>query len=229
MMKITRLTELSLFYRIQELFTTRKTAEKLKSADFITYNLKYSNIQINEVVNIYVNGVIQNTGFTLNYIEGILTFDTKLTANTSVTADYTYCFANIYDEGMSPTGSNFKYPAIAIYEADSSDEPFELGNSKKERIANWVIEIWTERGGENSDFKDTIMEFFEEDGFDILDYNISFPTNRNGSKNESFLANISRIGYATVESINSGKSGSLDIGDKPKYLNEIFVEFKINY
>lgn len=227
-MKITRLTELSLYYKVKEQFKARKTAEILKSADFLTYNLKYTNIQLNETVSVYIGGVLQNTGYTLDYIQGIVRFDTALNATSVVTADYSYCTFNIYDEGVSPTSNEFKYPAIAIYETDSSDEPFELGNSKKERTSNWVLEVWTERGGESNDAKDTLLELFEGN-LDIIDFNLAFPTNRDGSKNESFATDSRVIGYGTVESINSGKSGSLDIGDKPKYLNEIFVEFKINY
>lgn len=229
MMRITRLTELSLFYKIRELFTATKTGEILKSADFQTYNLKYTNVQLNSTINVYVNGVIQTTGYSLDYMTGVLRFDTRFNSLTEIKIDYSYCPYSIYDEGIDPSSKDnkFSYPAIAVYEATSEDEPIELGSSRRDRISDWVVEIWTENGGANSDIRDTIMELFIEE-IKILDYNIAFPTNRNGSLNEMFSAEEQTIGYAIADSINSGKSGSLNIGEKPKYLSEIFVELKIS-
>jgi hypothetical protein len=209
------------------LFKIKKTGEKPKSADFRTYNLKYTNIQLNEEISVSVDGTLVSTGYSVDYINGIILFESPLTSTSVVSVDYYYCPINIYIDGESPSSPEFKYPAIAIYEADSKGVPIELGSSKKERYANWVLEIWTDRGGENSDIKDTLMDFFDEE-LNIIDYNVDFPINRDGSKNTLFDADANTIGFATCESINSAKSGSLDIGDKPKYLNEIFVELKIN-
>jgi hypothetical protein len=228
-LKKTRLVELSLYYAVQEALSRYRDKEKPKSANFSVYNLKYNNIQTNSQVSVYVNGILKsNTLYSVNYIEGIIIFNTALTSSDVVEVSYTYCPINIYDESKSPTNEDFKYPAVAVYEDERTDRPFELGNPRKEMHSTWVFEVWSERGGERNDITDTIMEMFEEGNVPVVDYNINFPTNSDGSKNSSFDETSQIIGYMLCDSINYRKGGSLDIGDNPKFLSEIIVDLTIN-
>jgi hypothetical protein len=228
MMKVTRLVELSLIYKVQEALSRRRSGERPKSADFRTYNLKYNNIQTREIVTVKVNGIVKNTSdYIIDYPNGSITMITALSSSDVIEIDYTYCPVNIYDEGESPQSKDFKYPAIAIYELEREDKPFELGNHKKEMNPTWVFEVWAERGGERNDITDTIMEIFEG-SVEVIDYNVEFPINSDGTKNDSFDGTSQIIGHMHCDSINYSKGGSLDIGEKPKFLTEIFADLTIN-
>lgn len=227
-MKITRLVELSLVYKIQEVLSVQRLGEVLNSVDYKNYNLKFPNVQASLPFKIYVDNQEQSSGFTVNYSNGIVMFDTSINPTSVVKADYYYCPVHIYDESSSAKDQNndFKYPAVAIYEDDSIHVPYELGNPTKEIHSTWVIEVCCERGGERNDITDMIMEMFN-DHIDIIDYNLGFPLNTDGTKNLSFDPNnIAGVMYA--DSINYNKGGSLDIGDKPKYLSQIYVDLVIN-
>jgi hypothetical protein len=229
MMKVTRLTELSLYYKVQEELSRYRAKEKPTSANFTVYNLKYNNIQINKPVTIYVNGMEKDPSlYTINYIEGIIAFNAPLTSSDVVEVSYTYCPINVYDESTSPQGTDFKYPAVAIYELVREDEAVELGSNKKELHPTWIFEVWTERGGERNDITDTIMEMFEEGSIPIIDFNIEFPVNADGSKNTNYDETTQVFGYMYCDSINYRKGGSLDIGEKPKFLSEIMADLTIN-
>lgn len=224
-MRISRLIELTLFYKLQDLFSTSKNAERISSADFKTYNLKYTNIQPQYPVNVYVDGVL-SSAYTIDYVNGIITFASALVSTNIVTVDYTYCPVNIYDEGRNPLSQDFKYPAVAVYEDTASLHPYELGTGNREIRSYWIFEVYAERGGENNDIKDAIVDMMQEDPFPIIDYNLGFPINRDGTKNTSFDSNNASA-YANIYSINYIKGGSLDIGDKPKYMSQIHVELSI--
>jgi hypothetical protein len=192
----------------------------------MTYNLKYSNIQTKNDIVVYVNNIAQSSDYTVNYQNGIITFNSQLQSSDVVKADYWYCPINIYDEGKNPASDDFKYPAVAVYEDIANHEAYELGSSKTEKVTTWVFEVWSERGGERSDMTDTIVELLEGN-IPIVDYNSGFPLDRNGNKNESFDAtNI--LTYAVCDSINYTKGGSLDIGDKPKYLSQIYAVLRVS-
>jgi hypothetical protein len=225
MMKITRLTELSLFYKIRDTLSIKRTGEVAKSVDFSSYSLKYNNITTTFDVVVYIDGVKATSGYVVDYINGIIKFNPALTASNVVTVDYYFCPFNLYDEGSNETTDNFKYPAIAVYELDANAEPFELGNSNTEKIKTFVIEIWADRGGERTDATDAIVEMLEAN-IPIIDYNAGFPYNADGTLNNSFDPN-NIITVATADSINYRKGGSLDIGNKPKYFSEIYVDLKI--
>jgi hypothetical protein len=228
-MEKTRLVELTLFNKIQEALSRTRSKEKPTSADFITYNLKYNSIQTKFPVNVYVNGSIKTTSdYSVNYINGIITFNSPLTSSDVVEVDYTYCPVTMYDESSNPESSDFKYPAVAIYELNSKGIGYELGNAKKELHPTWVIEVWAERGGERNDITDIIVDYLEEETFGIIDYNIAFPTNSDGTINNAFNEDSQIIGYMHCGSINYRKGGSLDIGEKPRFLTEIFVDLTIN-
>jgi hypothetical protein len=225
-MRITRLIELTLFHHVKSIFArTRK--EKPKSADFRTYSLKYTNI-LPEEVKVYKNGfLVGNTEYFADYINSIIVFNLQQSSSDVIEVEYRYCPINIYDEGSNPSDDNFKYPAIAIFEIDSDHIGKELGSNKKEKHPTWGMEVWTERGGERHDITDTIVESLEEGTLPILNYNDGFPVESDGSINDSFdYGNI--VGYMSFDSINYRKGGSLDIGDKKKYIAEILIELTIN-
>lgn len=226
-MKITRLVELSLHFNVQKWLSRSRLKEKAKTANFKVYNLKYSTIQTDQPVVVYRNG-LEVLDYTVNYVEGLIVFHEALLSTDVVEVDYTYCPINIYDESSNTQYKDFKYPAIAIYEEDREDKPFELGNAKKELHPTWVFEVWTERGGERNDITDTIMELFEEGSIPVIDYNIAFPINADGTRNTEFDELSQVMGYMTCDSINYRKGGSLDIGDKPKFLSEIMADLTIN-
>lgn len=227
-MKKTRLVESSLHYRIKQGLSLHKTGESIVTtkAQSVFY-LKHSNMDESAEVKAYVGGILQeNTAYTVNYVKGSVTFSSPLPIGSEVSFDYSYCPFFFYEEGVSPQSSDdFKYPAIAIYEDGSSLHPYELGNSGKETYADWIIEVWCELGGERNDATDAILEIFDEE-IAIIDYNQSFPILRDGTRNEGFNPDAQTIAYASCESINCTKSGSLDIGKKPRYLSEIFVSLK---
>lgn len=229
-MEITRLIELSLYYSIKKHLSISKTKEILKneSTDFTIYNLKYSNIETEYGVEVYVNDVPYQGEYTVDYINGVVKFLTPLLSTDIVKATYHYCPVNIYDEGTQPTTENFRYPALSIYEDETISVGYELGSVKKERRASWIVEIWAERGGERNDITDKVYRLFEENNIPLIDYNISFPTNSDGTINNSFDKLNQTIGYISVESINYDKGGSLQQGDKPKYVSHIFVDLVIN-
>jgi hypothetical protein len=227
-MKISRLVELTLFYRIRSLFLVQKVKEITKnaSADLKTYIVKYNNMDTSHSVSVYVNDLLVNTGFILDYENGIVFFNTALTRTDVVKIDYWYCSVNIYDEGKDPRDDKFHYPAIAIYEDIGTAEGIELGTANRERTMTWILEVWTERGGERSDLIDSLVEFFEESEIPIIDFNVGFPTNRDGTKNISFNPN-EVVTYALSDSINYSKDGSLDIGKTPKYVGKILVNLRV--
>jgi hypothetical protein len=224
-MKITRLTELSLYYKLRESLSIKKSADLAKSVDFSLYTLKYNNITTTLDVVVYKNGTIATSGYVVDYINGTIKFDTALTSSDQVKADYYYCPFNLYDESSNELTDNFKYPAIAIYEDDTDTTPYELGNSSTEKTKSYVIQVWSERGGERNDATDSIVEMLEG-SIPIIDYNAGFPTNSDGTKNTSFNPN-NYLTVAISDSINYQKGGSLDIGKKAKFFAEIYVELKI--
>lgn len=225
-MNITRLVGLSLFHAVQDALTVKKTGEKAKSADFLTYTLKYKSVQPQYPVVVSVNGT-PATDYTMDYFNGIVKFNAALTSTDEVKVDYYYCPVKTYDESQSPLGSNFEYPAVAIYEDDSRRESIELGSSRKNIRANWIVEVWSLYGGERDDISDTLMEMFESP-VEIIDYNIAFPLLEDGSTDSTFDKANQLFAYADVDSINCNKAGSLDVGDKPAYLAQIFVELLVN-
>lgn len=228
-MEITRLTELSLFNYIQDKLSRSRSKEVPTSANFSTYNLKYNNVQTKYPVVVYVNNITYNsTGYKVDYINGIITFNIPLTSSDNVEVDYTYCPVNVYDESMNPQDDNFKYPAVAVYEGERKDIGFELGSNTKEMHPLWLIDIWAERGGERNDYTDMIVQLFDENSsLSIVDYNIAFPTNSDGTINESFNADNQIKGYMLIDSIKYHKGGSLNIGEKPRFLTEIFLDLTI--
>jgi hypothetical protein len=227
--EITRLVELSLFNKIQDKLSRFRSKETPTSANFLTYNLKYNNVQTKYPVTVYVNNIPFNSSFyKVDYTNGIINFNTPLTSSDNVQVDYTYCFVNIYDESMSPTDSNFSYPAVAVYEAERKDEGLELGSNAKEMHPLWVIDVWAERGGERNDYTDMIVSLFEEnDSHTIIDYNIAFPVNSDGTMNQSFNEDSQIKGYMYVDSIKYHKGGSLNIGEKPRFLTEILLDLTV--
>lgn len=228
-MKITRLVELSLYFKMQEILSVSRKDEKPKSANYSTYNLKYSNVQTDYPFIVKVNNEeVDSSLYSINYRDGSITFASPLNSRDIVGVSYTYCPVNVYDESKNPSSDDFKYPAVAIYEDEREDVAVELGSNKKELHPTWIMEVWSERGGERNDITDTIMEFFEEGLIPIVNYNVAFPINEDGSKNEEFDSTSSIYGYMYCDSINYRKGGSLDIGDKPKYLSEIILDLTIN-
>ncbi|MNS33486.1 hypothetical protein D3C71_1121600 [compost metagenome] len=226
-MKKTRLVETSLYYKIKKALSIKKSGETvITSEEKAVFNLKYNNIDESSEIHVYINDILQDTDkYSLNYPDGSVRLYSPVPANTKVSFTYSYCPVYIYEEGLNPKSDHFKYPAVAIYEDTSAQRPFELGNSKKETSSDWIIEVWCEFGGERNDITDTILEMFDEE-IEIIDYNLAFPTKRDGTLNEDFNYDNQIITYATCDSINCSKAGSLDIGIKPKYLSEILINLK---
>lgn len=224
-MEITRLVELSLIYRLQKELLRSRKKEKPSSADYKMYKLKYNNIQPDDTLTVYVNGSIANKSkYVASHIEGTIVFNPALTSLDVVEVDYSYCPINIYDEGMNPKSKDFIYPAISVFEEGREDTGIELGSNKKEKNSTWIIEVWCSRGGERNDITDVVMRVFEEDSLKIIDYNLGFPTNGDGTRNDSFNESTQTIGNMRVDSINYNKGGSLDIGETPSYITEITVD-----
>lgn len=228
-MEKTRLIELSLFNKIQDVLSRSRSKEKPTSANFLTYNLKYSSIQTKYPVVVYVNSIVSSpSSYSIDYINGYVNFKAVLQSTDVVEVDYTYCPVNVYDESMNPQSNDFKYPAVSVYEMERRDVGYELGNTKKEMHPVWIIDVWAERGGERNDYTDMIMDFFESNSsLNIIDYNIAFPTNSDGTINLSFNENSQITGYMVCDSIKYTKGGSLNIGEKPRFLSEIFVDLTI--
>jgi hypothetical protein len=228
-MRITRLVELSLYFKVQDALSMHREKEKPKSADFKTYNLKYSNIQTQYPVVVYLNNVeLLEDKYKVDYTNGIIKLDLQATSSDTVEVSYRFCPVNLYDESKNPLSDEFRYPAVAIYEHKRKDVPYELGSNKKEKNPTWFLDVWTNKGGERNDLTDMIMEMFEEGVIPIIDYNIMFPMDENGEKNESFDPESQIIGYMYCDSINYTKGGSLDIGEKPTFLSEIYTDLIIN-
>lgn len=224
-MQITRLTELSLFYKIRDTLSIKRTGESPTTVDYKTYTLKYNNITTSQQAVVYTGGAVVTSGCAVDYINGVVKFNSPLTSSNAVTVDYYFCPFNIYDEGSNETTDNFKYPAIAIYEHQADTQAYELGNSATEKIKTFIIELWTERGGERTDATDQLVTMLEG-SIPIIDYNQGFPYNSDGTLNTSFNPN-NTLTVAITDSINYRKGGSLDIGNKPKYFSEIYVDLKI--
>ncbi|RPK20067.1 hypothetical protein [Paenibacillus xylanexedens] len=224
-MKISRLIELSLFYQLRDLLSVKKTNDIAKSVDFISYQLKYNNISTTKDVVVKVDGNIVASGYSVDYLNGIVNFDIALTQSNQVKVDYYYCNFNIYDESSNETSESFKYPAVAIYEDETETKPYELGSSQTEKTKTYIIQVFSERGGERNDVTDSIVELLEG-SIGITDYNLGFPLNEDGTLNDSFDP-YQIITYTHAESINYRKGGSLDIGNKPKFYSEIIVDLKI--
>jgi hypothetical protein len=228
-MRTTRLIELTLFYNLQDALSQSRTKEKPKSADFTTYNLKYINVQTKYSVTVYKNGTVVNPSqYKVDYINGMISFTAPNTSSDVIEVSYTYCPINIYDESMSPQSADFKFPAVSVYEFSREDRAFELGNPKKQMQPAWMIEVWAERGGERNDITDDVMAFFEQGSIPIIDYNIAFPTNSDGTKNTSYNESAQVVGYIYCDSINYRKGGSLNIGDQQRFLTEIIADLTIN-
>jgi hypothetical protein len=231
-MEISRLVELSIFYKLQEFMAVKRLAEKPKSADFQTYNLKYTSIQTSFPVVVYVNSVVHSESlYTVNYINGTIKFNTALLSTDLVEVDYYYCPVRVYDEGSIPKkegdSNNISYPAIGFIEDESKYIPYEIGNSSREKHSTWIFELYSERGGERNDITDNVVEFLEG-GIDVIDFNIAFPINQDGTKNINYNESAQIYGYMSADSINCIKDRSYDIGGTLKYMSHIFVDFIIN-
>ncbi len=224
-MKISRLIELSLFYKLRELLSVKKTNDIAKSVDFISYQLKYNNISTVHDVIVKVDGSIVLSGYSVDYLNGVIKFENGLAVDNIVKVDYYYCKFNIYDESSNETTDNFKYPAVAIYEDVTNTRAYELGSSQTEKTKTYIIQVYSEQGGERNDVTDSIVEMLEG-SIGITDYNYGFPLNEDGTLNTSFNPSQT-ITIAHAESINYRKGGSLDIGKKPKFFTEIIVDLKI--
>jgi hypothetical protein len=228
-MQRTRLIELSIFEKIQDRLSRTISKGATTSANFLTYKLKYNNIRTQYPVVVYANGIVYNSsGYSVDYVNGIINFNTPLTSVDVVQVDYTYCYVNVYDESMSPSDNNFAYPAVAVYEMRRHDVGFELGNNVAEMHPRWVIEVWADRGGERNDYTDLIVNMLEEGmTLPIIDFNIAFPVNADGTINTSYSEIGQRIAYMFIDGIKYNKGGSLNIGEKPRFLTEIFVNMTI--
>lgn len=228
-MEITRLVGLSLYYAIQDKLSQQRIKEQATSADFLTYILKYNSIVYSQPVQVYINGTLQSSStYTVNYNQGIVKLGIKLTSSDVVEVSYYFCPVSLYDNSQNPNTNNaFKYPAVAIYEHNRHDVPYELGSSIRLKLPQWNIDIWSERGGERDDITDLIVEMIEEEELPIIDYNIAFPVSLDGTLNTSFNYEGQIKGYLTTDSINYLKAGSLSIGDTPKFLAEIYADFTI--
>lgn len=224
-MKISRLTELSLYYMLRDTLSIKKTKDIAKSVDFLSYSLKYNNITTTYDVVVSVNDIEATSGFVVDYINGVVKFDTALIASDIVKVNYYYCPFNLYDESSNELTDNAKFPAIALYEDETDTRPFELGTSQTEKVKTYIIQVWSERGGERNDATDSIVEMLEG-SIPIVDYNNGFPVNADGTKNLAFdSSNI--ITVANTDSIKYEKGGSLDISKKPKFFAEIYVDLSI--
>lgn len=228
-MERTRLIELSLFTKIQDKLSRSRSKETATSANFSTYNLKYNNVQTKYPVTVYVNNIVYNSsGYSVDYTNGIINFNVPLTSSDVVQVDYTYCYVNVYDESMSPTSNDFKYPAVAVYEANRKDVGFELGSTVREMHPVWMVDVWAERGGERNDYTDLLMQLFEEGvTLPIIDFNQGFPCNSDGTINPSYNEGSQTIAYMFIDSIKYNKGGSLNIGEKPRFLTEIILDLTI--
>jgi hypothetical protein len=76
-------------------------SEMLYPTDARTFRAanQFWNSDTNEPV-VYLNGVAQNTGFTIDEIEGTVTFDNQLAATDVVSADYDYTLPREIKEGV---------------------------------------------------------------------------------------------------------------------------------
>lgn len=227
-MEKTRLVELSLYYKLKDVLSRSRTGEIATSANFSNYNLKYSSIQTQYPVTVHVNTVTYNSsGYSVDYINGKINFNVPLTSSDVVSVDYTYCPINIYDESTSPESNDFKYPALAVYEYEREDIAYELGSNSKELHPTWIIDVWAERGGERNDITDIVASLFDDNTtIPVIDFNQGFPTNSDGTINTSFDSS-KVIGYMFTDSIKYRKGGSLNIGDKPRFMSEIFTDLTI--
>jgi len=225
----TRLIELSLFEQIQDKLSRSASKEIPVSPNLLNYNLKYNNIRTQYPVNVYINGELASPSlYSVDYVNGIVNFKTARASTDVIQVDYTYCYVNVYDESMSPSDNNFKYPAVAIYEIDREDVGFELGSSIRENHPRWGIEIWAERGGERNDYTDLLMNLFEDGAtLPIIDFNVAFPINSDGTINPLYNPSTQTIAYMFIDSIKYNKGGSLNIGEKPRFLSKILVDMTI--
>lgn len=227
-MERTRLIEYSLYYKIQDKLSRRRKKEKPKTLDSQTYNLRSVDVLPQYPVEVFVNNIQQQGNFTVNYLDGIVTFDFPLNTTDTVEISYTYCTHTIYDESNNPRVEEFVSPAVAIHRQNRTDKAFELGNAEREEHSMWVIDVWSYRGGERHDATDMLTRMFEVESLPIVDYNLGFPLEQNGTKNDNFDTRSMTTNYMILDGIKSSDGGSLYNGDKPVYTSNIVVDLIIN-
>lgn len=84
--------------------------ELTPDGDYLIYTAGHQNWindGINYPVTVYVNGTEETSGFTINYIQGKVEFDSALTVDDVVTVDYYYDAVEVLDDDGSQQGVTF--------------------------------------------------------------------------------------------------------------------------
>ncbi|MDP5273656.1 hypothetical protein [Chengkuizengella axinellae] len=228
-MENTNLIELSLYYKLKEFLSEKIELEEAVSEDQIVYSLQKNLIETNSAIEVFVNQeLVETSEYTVNYMQGTITFHSPLVSSDLVTANYQASKVHFYDINKEFITDQFNYPAICIYESKRKYEPIEFGTARKSIIANWFIDVWSDDVKQRNDISDQVITLLLEEDIDIVDYNVSLPIHADGTINPIFNPQNNILGNLLMNSINYEKKGSLDNETTTTYLTQINTEFVVN-
>lgn len=220
-MAISRLRNigLSLFYEIESLFSLHVDKEKLTTEDYQVYHFSHSPVLTSKSVYIYENNTEINTGYSINYPSGYLTFNSQRLSTDVVEATYDYCYIKVFNGYPDDIEQNIVVPSICIEYDESFTKPIELGSKKRKKYNHeFEIVIYASGSGQRDDISFEIIENLLSKSMPLVDYSLGFPINADGTKNNSFNKDNQTVGWLEFENINLQSFRSVDFGEVSLYV-----------
>lgn len=209
---------LSLYFEFLNELSNHKEKEKLTTDNYQVYHFSQKPILTSKPVYIYKNNVEINVGFTVNYENGYITFDTVNSSDDFIEASYDYCFVALFDEYPDDIETNITIPSVCIQYNEGYRHPLEMGTKQKRKDSHeFEIAVYASGSGQRADLASLIMDILGK-SMPLVDYNLGFPINADGTKNINFNKNNQIIGWLEFENISNETYRSVNFGDVSLYV-----------
>ncbi len=144
-------------------------------------------------VTVYINGIPTPSG-TVYYPSGTVVFATPVSG--TVTADYSYCYARVYDDypDNELQKPNFFFPSVSVQYGPVVDEPLQLGPQPWYYDFLAFIDVWARDSAQRNDIANIIRHRFNG-GVRWVDYNAGFPLTYSGTLNPQFDPQAHTVGW----------------------------------
>ncbi|MHA1754695.1 MAG: hypothetical protein ACTSYR_04175 [Candidatus Odinarchaeia archaeon] len=215
------LIEASLYHHLEYTYKTTLVNQSLTTIDNIIYLSPRDHLLSLENLKLYKNGIEVEEGFTVYYPEGKIVFDVANQSDDQITLDASYCYMNIDTSFIG----EFSLPKVIIDLDENIERPLEIG-SKNRRIDTYYVEIliYSARKGEKNDLLN-ITKDSVRNKIPIINFNLGFPLNNDGTKNDSFTGPI--VGYLEPENILIRDLGYVEVaGDVFAYVGLVECVFE---
>lgn len=173
-------------------------------------------------VNIYVNGQPTSSG-TVYYPSGTVVFPTVVSG--TVTADYSYCYARVYDDypDFDLNKPSFYFPSVSLQYGPVVDEPLQLGPQSWYYDFIAFIDIWARNTGQRNDVSNIIRHALNG-GVRWVDYNqAGFPLTYSGTLNPAFNPEAHTVGWIDKVSAQMLPVRTEDMGEIERHHMEMHV------